>query len=178
MKDPTTVVDRIPTRADTTSTRWYSSLRTGDDAMSSSVRLRTGDCQLYTAFGAAWAPFGGPRDEDIFPMFGVVPRVFFGRLLKIISSHEAAQEISLEVRTRIVQSCANRLCPNESEAPVAGVRSPANSAGAEQQPGVGSARSPSRHGAGLDQKGYGRSIPPWRIKKSGRCLNSDVMTDQ
>jgi hypothetical protein len=102
-------------------------------------------------------------------MFGVVPRVFFGHLLKIISSHEAAQEISLEARTRIVQSCANRLCSNESEAPLTGVRSPASS---------GSERSPSRHGAGLEQKGRARSIPPRRIQKSGRCLNSDVMIDQ
>jgi hypothetical protein len=110
--------------------------------MSSSVRLRTSDCQLYIAFGAAWAPYGGPRDEDIFPTFGVVPRVFFGRLLRIMSSHDAAQEISLDVRTRVAQSCANRLCPNESEAPVAAVRSAANSA---------SAQSPSQHGARLEQ---------------------------
>jgi hypothetical protein len=74
--------------------------------MSSSVRLRTSDCQLYIAFGAGWAPFGGRRDEVIFPMFGVVLRVLFERLVKIISSHEAAQDISLDVRTRIVQSCA------------------------------------------------------------------------
>jgi hypothetical protein len=76
----------------------------------SSLRLRTSDYQLYIAFGAAWAPYGGPRDEDIFPTFGVAPRVFFGRLLKMVSHDEAAQGISLEVRTRIAQSCAKRLC--------------------------------------------------------------------
>jgi hypothetical protein len=80
--------------------------------MSSTMRLRTGDHQLYVAMGAAWAPYGGPRDEDIFLTFGVAPRVFFGRLLKIVSHHEAAQGISLASRTRIAQSCAKRLCSN------------------------------------------------------------------
>ena len=80
--------------------------------MSSTMRLRTGDHQLYIAMGAAWAPYGGPRDEDIFLTFGVAPRVFFGRLLKIVSHHEAAQGISLASRTRIAQSCAKRLCSN------------------------------------------------------------------
>src|ERR1700756_4654836 len=83
--------------------------------MSSTMRLRTRDHQLYIALGAAWAPYGGPRDEDIFLAFGVAPRVFFGRLLKIVSHHEAAQAISLESRTRIAQSCAKRLCPNSPE---------------------------------------------------------------
>ena len=90
--------------------------------MSSTMRLRTGDHQLYIALGAAWAPYGGPRDEDIFLTFGVAPRVFFGRLLKIVSHHEAAQGISLESRTRIAQSCANRLRSNSPES--AGAQSP------------------------------------------------------
>jgi hypothetical protein len=86
------------------------------------MRLRTGDHQLYIALGAAWAPYGGPRDEDIFLAFGVAPRVFFGRLLKIVSHHEAALGISLESRTRIAQSCANRLRSNSPES--AGPQSP------------------------------------------------------
>jgi hypothetical protein len=102
-------------------------------------------------------------------MFGVVPRVFFGRLLKIISSHEAAQEISLEVRTRIVQSCANRLCSNESEAPLTGVRSPANF-------GFGTVAVPARSGARA--KGMCTKHPAAAHSEEWSLLELRLMTDQ
>jgi hypothetical protein len=82
----------------------------GNGAMTATMRLPAGDYPLYIAVGAAWAPFGGPRDEDIFLTFGIAPRVFFGRLLKIVNHHEAALAISLEARTRIAQCCTRRLC--------------------------------------------------------------------
>src|SRR6476660_7575807 len=78
--------------------------------MTSRIRLRPRDCEQYIALGAAWAPYGGPRDEDIYLKFGIAPRVFFARLLKMIAQQENAPQISTDVRTRIAHTCAARLC--------------------------------------------------------------------
>ena len=77
--------------------------------MTSRIRLRPRDYEQYIALGAAWAPYGGPRDEDIYLKFGIGPRVFFARLLKMITQQDDAPEISTDVRARIAQSCASRL---------------------------------------------------------------------
>ena len=78
--------------------------------MTSRIRLRPRDCEQYIALGAAWAPYGGPRDEDIYLKFGIGPRVFFARLLKMITQQDDAPEISTDVRARIAHTCAARLC--------------------------------------------------------------------
>lgn len=78
--------------------------------MTSRIQLRPRDCEQYIALGAAWAPYGGPRDEDIYMKFGIGPRVFFARLLKMITQQDNAPEISTDERARIAHTCATRLC--------------------------------------------------------------------
>jgi hypothetical protein len=82
--------------------------------------LRVGDYHLYITFGDAWAPFGGPPDEDIFLTFGIAPQIFFKRLLQIIGDHEATQSVSPEVRSRIAHLCANRLWSTSSNSATSG----------------------------------------------------------
>jgi hypothetical protein len=94
--------------------------------MTSRIRLRPRDCEQYIALGAAWAPYGGPREEDIYLKFGIAPRVFFARLLKMITQQDSAPEISTDVRARIVHTCATRLCStrpkSDSPAPLLAAR--------------------------------------------------------
>lgn len=124
----------------------------GNGAMTAAMRLPAGDYPLYIAVGAAWAPFGGPRDEDIFLTFGIAPQVFFGRLLKIVSHHEAALAISLEARTRIAQCCISRLCAASEKSASARAHRPSrvrHIARPAQEPVVGRGvvhREPSREG--------------------------------
>jgi hypothetical protein len=73
------------------------------------IRLHASEYRVYLALGKAWAPYGGPPDEDIFITFGVVPDVYFERLLEIVNHHEEAFWIRPELRTRIAQTCTARL---------------------------------------------------------------------
>ena len=42
--------------------------------------------------------------------FGIGPRVFFARLLKMITQQDNAPEIGTDARARIAHTCATRLC--------------------------------------------------------------------
>ncbi|KAA0098600.1 hypothetical protein CIW49_11780 [Mycolicibacterium sp. P1-18] len=64
-----------------------------------------------------WAPFGGPPDEDLFPMFGITRRDLLGRVTDIVDSFP---ELARECGSQLL-SAARATTMSPSEMPREGV---------------------------------------------------------
>ena len=79
----------------------------------------TKDRQRYIDLAVRWAPFGGPRDEDIFVNFGVRPRLYFQRVHRMVGDPRL-NGIAEHVRAMVLRTCEDRLTGIDERAPTAG----------------------------------------------------------
>jgi hypothetical protein len=71
-----------------------------------SVTVRQDQAQMI-AYAQKWLPYGG-GDEHILPEFGLVPAVFYRRLLRLMNTVGATQ-VELGSRRQLVELCSLKL---------------------------------------------------------------------
>jgi hypothetical protein len=65
------------------------------------------DDRAMLAFATKWLPYGG-GDEHIFPEFGLPPRVFYRRVLALVTT-TLVNDVDFETRTHLRDFCSLKL---------------------------------------------------------------------
>ena len=67
-------------------------------------------------FGSRWAPFGGPRDDDLLVEFGMTPRTYYNRLARALRVRPA-NEVGEDIHRTLLALCYRRDPPSYGAEP-------------------------------------------------------------
>ncbi|MGW4335721.1 DUF3263 domain-containing protein [Rhodococcus koreensis] len=73
------------------------------------------DDRTMLAFATKWLPYGG-GDEHIFPEFGLLPGVFYQRVLALVTA-TLSNDVDFATRTRLRDFCSLKLSHRNPSTP-------------------------------------------------------------